>query len=46
MFCMYVFSVSFFTFSSLRAENVILPHEGPESRETSTGHACVPHILN
>lgn len=41
---LYVPSVS--TFSSVRAENVILPHVGPESRETSTGHACVPHILN
>lgn len=34
------------TFSSVRAENVILPRGGPESRETSTGCACVPHILN
>lgn len=41
---MYFSSVS--TFCSVRAENVISPHGGPESRETSTGHACFPHILN
>lgn len=32
---MYFLSVS--TFSSVRAQNVILPHGGPESGETSTG---------